>query len=144
MTPPCDFSKISRTWGGVIVHPALGRWQLTQRRPLPPRSWKNSPLRSIWPAVLNVAAEPDGFGNRRPFGSARNCASCVTPMRCSSAIRLVGNAEEIERTRPSAVALALMVAPLLARVRSADDFWLRRQDPRISQLRGSVSQPVPL
>ena len=72
--------------------------------------------------------------------------------------------DETERTRPSAVALALMVAPLLALARSADDFGCggeigesaqrhrsarinvvglasKASPSRLMQLQASVSQP---
>src|SRR5262245_51475254 len=68
IAPPRVRSKIACTCEGTIVQPALGRWQLTQRRPLAPRSWKNSLPRSMRPEVLYVAANPVGLGNSNPLG----------------------------------------------------------------------------
>ena len=78
ITPPFVRSKIACTCAGTIVHPALGTWQLTQRRPFAPRSWKNSLPSSMYPAVLKVEAKPLGLGKGRPLGSCRRCSGNVT------------------------------------------------------------------
>src|SRR5262249_16055074 len=69
-TPPCVESNTDWTSLGVIVQPADGTWQLTHRRPLVPRSWKNSLPRSIcpFPIVLTVVDEPVGLSNDTLLG----------------------------------------------------------------------------
>jgi len=56
--PPSVSSNVSCSCLGVIVQPAVGTWQLTQRRPLVPRSWKNSFSRSMKPRELTVVNTP--------------------------------------------------------------------------------------
>ena len=70
-------SQRLQSLGTLAGDPALGRWQLTQRRPFAPRSWKNSLPRSMRPAVLKVAANPVGLGNGRPLGICRRRSNCV-------------------------------------------------------------------
>src|SRR4051812_12419555 len=57
-TPPSVSSNVSCSCLGVIVQPVVGTWQLTQRRPLLPRSWKNSFSRSMKPRELTVVNTP--------------------------------------------------------------------------------------
>ena len=51
------FVRLNRacTPAGVMVQASSARWQVPQLRPLVPRFWKNSFLKSIDPLVLNVA-----------------------------------------------------------------------------------------
>src|SRR5262249_49040829 len=54
---------------GVIVQPAVGMWQLTQRRPFAPRFWKNSLPRSIEPDTWRAALKPVELRNGMSLGS---------------------------------------------------------------------------
>src|SRR5215510_4864679 len=56
--PPSVSSNVALSCLGVIVQPAVGTWQATQRRPLPPRSWKNSLFRSMKPCELTEVYAP--------------------------------------------------------------------------------------
>src|SRR5262249_36402286 len=109
IAPPRLRSKVACTCGGVIVQPALGRWQLTQRRPFAPRSWKNSLPRSIAPVVLTVAANPEGFGNGRPLGICRSRSNWVWSW--ASALSGDIDASSSEQPNPTSVNRVFMISP---------------------------------
>src|SRR5512138_2919191 len=66
---PCDARNLRSTSLGRMLHPDWTRWQDAHDRPFDPCGIWNSLSKSTKPAVLNVAAVPDGLGTGRLFVS---------------------------------------------------------------------------
>src|ERR1700759_506033 len=109
--PPSVASNTVLSWWGGMVQPTVGTWQLTQRRPLEPRSWKNSLLRSMEPWALTVVNTPVASAT----GTLLASWLLLSQWRVTTASRSA-DSTELSMSPPSVALPASTAQPLARRV----------------------------